>query len=613
MFEAYKVAVKLTLVNEVTKNLTAMSAVFGKLGRDVDVLQSKLNRLKKVAVVGGLALGGGMFGLHLLAKAVKPAEEYAHQLNIMNMAGMKQQEIAEATAAAWKTSKTVLGSTPTGNLQTFMDLRNIFGDVRGKNSAAIQDMPELVRIGAVLKASSSGNLRDNADNLAFSIAKALDMRNAVSNTGVFNQQAEMMTKVITALQGRVLPEDYRMLFKYGRQAVPGLSNEFLYEELPTFMMEMKGKGGGSGGSGGFGTSLAAFYRFFVQGVMSKASLHGLQSVGLIGSSAALRTTTTGTMLKFGSHIKDVGLAQTDPFQYVQKVLLPAIHKKYGDNLTNNQLSLIIGQIMKGSAQTAQFAVLQYALKAQNVYRDQKLIKEATDSKVAYQMALSNDPATAFAALTSQLNAFETALTLGVIPVLVPALIKLSDWLNKFGEIARKYPKFTRDIVFGFGGISAVLTVVGAVTLPLAVVGMWRLNRSIVALTAVANGAAAKMGLSEGAAATGARAAGGAAALAGGGMLAGAALFAYGGYKAYPLLRGLWHYYNGDDQQKEIAKLGGEYNRRDIINLQVNQETLGQVVLDYINKETSLMQNSAIGTVNPGIHLPSIALPAHVSF
>jgi hypothetical protein len=610
MFEAYKVAVKITLVNEVTKNLTAMSALFGKLGKDVDVLQSKLNKLKKVAVVGGVSLGAGLLGLKAFGKMLKPGEDYAHQLNIMNMAGLKQQEIAEATAAAWQLTGKVLTTTATGNLKTILDLRNVFGSTK----EAIAYAPEIARIGTVMRASSEGSVKDNADNLAYSIAKALDIRGAVNSPAVFSEQAEAMAKVITAFQGRVLPSDYQQLFKYSRQATQGLSNQFLYEELPSLMMEMKGKSG-SGGQGGFGTSLAAFYRFFVQGTMTKSAMAGLQSIGLLPQGVGLKTTTVGTQLKFGEHVKNVDLAATDPFLYTENVIMPLIRKKYGDHLSKEKLNLIIGQIMKGAPQLAIFAVEQYANKAQNIHRDQKLIKQAASSTQAIKMAMSADPVTAMAALTAQWTNFEAAFTMGVIPILVPGLISLTRWLNEFSQWMRDNPNFTKYVAEGFMGVSALLVTMGTITLPAATIGIWRLNKAIIGLTGATNAAAGVSGAKVAGAA-------GASALVGVGTTAAVGLLAYGGYQLWNIIKDIWaltatggpldpktpSYQRSPLQQYGVSTANATVQdaaKQPIsLVLQVDGRTLAQITSEHLTQQLNQHQLTSPGQIN----VQSIPIP-----
>jgi hypothetical protein len=79
---------------------------------------------------------------------------------------------------------------------------------------------------------------------------------------------------------------------------------------------------------------------------------------------------------------------------------------------------------------------------------------------AYKSAMTKDPATARRALSAAWENFETSLTLNVVPVLIPALFKLSSGLNMVGDWARRHPNVTKDLVMGLGGLSAVLAVGG---------------------------------------------------------------------------------------------------------------------------------------------------------
>lgn len=453
--EAYSVAVKISLKDAVTKGLGLLSNAIKKTGQDADQLQKKLANIVKLGLAGLASYKVGKNLLGDFKPAIEAASDYAHQLNIMTMAGMSHLEVVNSINAAWKTTGTVITSTASSNLKTIMDLRNIFGNT----NEAIAYTPELARIQTILGASGSGNISANSENLVYSLAKALDIRGAVNNPAQFNTQAEAMAKVIIATQGRVLPQDYQQLFKYGRQAIPGLSNEFLYQELPTFMQQMKG---GSGSSGGFGVPLAAFGRFFVQGVMTKMAMGSMENLGLIPKNAGLKTSTVGTMLNNGTHVKGIELAQADPLKWVQDIMLPAIRKKYGDNLTNSQLSLLIADSMRGAPQTAIFATQQFALKAQQAYRDQHLIQRAMDPTKAYNMAISNDPKTVMTAASAQWENLKTQLGMTVIPILLPTIMVLAKGLSDLVQILEKYPTLTKTLGIGFLSLSAALTGVGAV-------------------------------------------------------------------------------------------------------------------------------------------------------
>mgnify|MGYP001099969868 FL=1 len=97
---AYSVAIKLSVANLASQGVRILAADLLKAHGAATNLQSKLSSLKMIAVGYGLDRAGeGILGF--MGKAVKAGDEYLRQISLMNAAGMTQQEIAKATAAAW--------------------------------------------------------------------------------------------------------------------------------------------------------------------------------------------------------------------------------------------------------------------------------------------------------------------------------------------------------------------------------------------------------------------------------------------------------------------------------------------------------------------------------
>ena len=289
--DAYTVYIKLALQNQVSAGLLGMSGQFTKLNAQADILQARLKSIGAMAMVGAGMLFGGIVGLSMFDKALKHGEEYAHQLNIINMAGVSQVDIANAIGDAWKVTGKVITTTATENLRMLNDMRIVFGDM----GEARQALPLVAQMQAVLMSSKEGKEAAQDKDFAFSVAKALDIIGAVKNKEEFMTEANMMAKTVTAFQGRVTPKMFQSTFAYARQAKYALDNEFKYEILPTLMMEyaMSGSGAG-GGSRGVGPMIAAMYRMTNQGYINKKALPELERVGLVKKGSALKTTTSGT-------------------------------------------------------------------------------------------------------------------------------------------------------------------------------------------------------------------------------------------------------------------------------------------------------------------------------
>jgi hypothetical protein len=198
MWEAYSVGVRLSLVSNVAAGLIAISTQFAKTHGSAVALQAQLNKIRLTMLAGGALLGAGAFGFLLIDKAVKPATEYAAQLNRMRMAGVSNLEIAQATALAWKNSRDVVTTTAAQNLKSILDLKNVLGTM----SSAKWALPIVSKIGAVMNSSSEGGSGTGGQD-AFAMAKALDIIGAARDPKTFAREAGLMTKVVTAFQSRV--------------------------------------------------------------------------------------------------------------------------------------------------------------------------------------------------------------------------------------------------------------------------------------------------------------------------------------------------------------------------------------------------------------------------
>lgn len=459
-FDSYSVLIKLTLQNQVSAGLMAMSGQFTALQAKATALQARLAGIRTMALTGLGMATAGFAGLYLIDKALKPAEEYAHQLNIMNMAGIKQADIATSIGLAWKTTSSIITTTATDNLRMLNDMRIVFGDMGHAQMA----LPLVAEMQAVLMSSKEGKAAASDKEFAFSVAKALDIIGAVKSKDEFMLEANAMAKTVTAFQGRVTPRMYQSTFAYARQAKYAMNDDFKYQYLPTLMMEYsQGTAGAGGGSRGVGPMIASMYRMTNQGYINKKSLPELERVGLVPKDSALKTTTSGTTV---GPMTNYQLAGQNPFLWVQQTLVPLLTKAYGHDgkpLTREELQFHINQLFRGN-QLAASLLTEFAVKPYAFERDKKLIQQADSPDKAYQKALIADPVLAHTALSAQWNNVMTALTVPLVTILIPALTTLASGLNSFARLLQKYPMLAKALSYAFLGLSAALAFGGVVLL-----------------------------------------------------------------------------------------------------------------------------------------------------
>lgn len=450
LFEAYTVGVRLALTGNVISGLGMISRQFAKTHADAKGLQRQLDKIKLTMMGGGVLFGLGAFGFSMIGKAVKPASEYAHQLAQMRIAGMKNLEIAQATAKAWKIAAEVPTASAAENLAAIRELRMVFGNT----GHAIENVATIQKIQAVLSNVMGGNAGDQA----YSLAKALEMKGAVRNPAEFNVQADLITKAIIAGGGKIQAGDFLSAFKYGRAATQGWSDQFAYTILPTLIQEMKSSGG-NGGTGGPGNALMSAYAAVVGGTVPQKALKEWQSLGLLDPSKVVwNRVGTAKGLRPGG-IAGSDLFQQNPFAWAQTVLLPAMLKK---GITDEKNQRQVLQYLFPN-RTAGFVMQQMTLQGWKFTRDQKLIGQAK-GLAGYNELLKTDPQMAAMALHKQWQNLLATIGYQIMPTLIKATLWLIDALRKLTAWAQRHPTTVKVLTWAFIGLSSALMFGGTVLL-----------------------------------------------------------------------------------------------------------------------------------------------------
>lgn len=436
MFEAYKVGVTLALNNHVSGALGLLAREFVKTDLEAKKLQATLKQIKLLGVGGAVAAGTGFMGLGLIGKAVKPAKEYVHQLEMAKAAGMSHLEIAQATSAAWKTAGEVMTSNPTQNLQAIRELRSVFGGTQD----AIRFLPQMMRIQAVLDSTLAGTGGVGAKDVAFTAAKALELRGASVNPQTFQEQADYITRAIIASGGRFNPQMLLQAQKYAGIGGTGYSNDFMYGIMPTLAQEL--------GGSSTGTGLTSLYRAVVGGRIDKKALGVWQQLGLLDGVKSV--TGESAMVQ----AKNASLFQQSPFEYMQYlqgelvkrgITDPKEQQAMYERLFSNRVAGRMANIL--------------AMQGPRLQKDFALTRGAGDSSAYYDL-IRRDPTMVDAALSNQWTALKTALGMTVVPVIIPMLRGLTSALNSLATFAANHPTLTQGLMLTFAGLSSLATLGG---------------------------------------------------------------------------------------------------------------------------------------------------------
>lgn len=456
MLEAYSVAVRISLVNNVTSGLLGISSAFARVHGDAAKLRSELNAIKLTMLTGGAMAGAGFLGLGMISKTLPDAKEYARQIALMNAAGMKQAEIQRAIAASWSLSTRsvkaggVPTATATSNLEAVRELRTVFGTTE----EALRFLPSAQRLAYILQSVRGGDVKGEVQGAA----RALDLRNATTSQAAAEQQANLMTQAIVASGGVLTAKDFASTFKYGRTATLGWSNEFAYRILPSLMQELK-SGGGAGAGGGPGNPLMSAYSAVVQGTVPQKALGVWSQLGLLDRSKVEWTKAGEAKGLRPGAISRSDLFIENPYLWTQTVLRPALERAGHD--TEKEQRQVLGYLFPNRTAGAVMSTMLFQSRA--IERDRRMFGIAKGLD-AYQSLVANDPNAADAMLAAQWKNLLTVIGYEILPVVVSGTLRLIDGLRGLVKFSRDHPNLTKTLVVGFAALSAAMAFGGTVLL-----------------------------------------------------------------------------------------------------------------------------------------------------
>ncbi len=448
MFEAYKIGVKLSLIDGATGGLVALASRFRSTSQDAGELEKRLHRIQSLAIKGAALMGAGLAGFKLLQGPINAAKEYTHQLELMNQAGMSHAEIMRAI----NTSYGMLKSTPTAGLsetlKTIRELRGVFVHP----DDAFQYAAPVMQADAVLSAQLPGISKGRLHDEAYQAAKAIEMANGVRSPAEFMKQLEMMTKAMVAFGGRVTAKDFLGTTKYARVAGQGWDDNFRYNLLPTLIQEMK-SGGSGGGMGGPGNALMSLYAQVVQGTIAQRFLPQWIKDGLINKSQIVwNKVGSAKGIKPGAVMGSEEFA-SNPYKWAQDYMMPALQKS-GVNMQDQ--SQVIGAVSKfGFNRTAAQVIAMMLTQQYKFKRNEELVAQAKGIG-GYKNLVKKDPMLASIALHQQWESLLATIGYQIMPdllkgtqMLITSLRAMSDWFEA-------HPSITKGLVEGFAAISGLL-------------------------------------------------------------------------------------------------------------------------------------------------------------
>lgn len=485
--EAYKVAVKLNLSENVTAGLLGISRHFARTEQSAASLRNELGRIGKMTAVGGGLLAVGISISKGLDAALKSAKEVARAQADFKTLNLNTAEMASVNAKAMEQTHKTLGSTIAGNIRLIQDLHTAFGDLHH----ALAFAPQFTRYETVVKAALGERAADGTVN---AMARALEHRGGrvVNDPKEFQKELAMATQVQLATRNRVSPKDYLQASQTGKMAYALLSPEYLYGQFAGLMSM----------NGGFqsGTALMTAFSSLIGGHMDKKAKGFLADIGMYeegvsknrmklmqdamkGMSPDERRiymqSLGGESLLSGGLKSQYAAMFANPDQ-LAAVMAQNVRARFGANLSDEQVAEIIAKNFNRN--TGNF-IGQHILNRSKFAKDAAIFRHAQDYNSAYGTYM-NAPDGAAMALSASWTNLKAVLGLQLLPTVTKLTLAFAKFLDKTSEFAEKHPQLTKIAAYAVAVTAGLTSVAGGVLLLGAAISAARLVSSLGVVTSI---------------------------------------------------------------------------------------------------------------------------------
>ncbi|EKN6281300.1 hypothetical protein ACMVCI_004093 [Yersinia enterocolitica] len=465
--EAYKVAVKLSLSENITQGLMAISGRFAGVNRDAEMFRSKLETIGKMTLAGGALVGVGYVITKGLDATIKAANDLVKAQNDFKTLNLTAQENASVNSSAQIVSHQVLGTTIAGNIRLIQDLHTALGDLHH----SIELAPMFAKYESTIRMALGEHATDGMVNAA---ARALEHRggNVVNNPKEFQKELEWMSQVQLASKGRVNPKDFLSASQSGKMAYTLLDPKYLYGGFAGLMSM----------NGGFqsGTALMTSFSSLIGGHMDKKAKGFLADIGMYSEGVSkarmklMANAMKGMSLKEKSiYMKSLGgeslLSGGLSAEYVKMfanpdqlaaVMASKIRARFGKNLTDTEVAEIMAKNFNRN--TGNF-LGQHVLNATKFAKDSAIFRHAQDFNSAYDTYL-NSPDGAAAALSASWMNVKAVLGIELIPTLTNVTLGLAHFMDKVSKFAEDNPWATKIAIYSATAVAGLALLSGGILL-----------------------------------------------------------------------------------------------------------------------------------------------------
>lgn len=467
------------LLPSLNSSLSSVDKAFTNLNRrlKVQAAETKLAYKEMAAAAKPLAAmaaaGGLSFGLK---RVIGSGAEYQHEIAALRIAGRSTQEVAAAIAQAHRTMTEVPTSTLVDNLKIINETTGAYGNF----AHALENLNFNSKLGFMMT-NLLGKDPGEVTHMLQAGVRALEIRGSAMDTVRYQREMSELFRAMAFFKGSggFNTSELAAFSQTGNMPIKLYNERFLTRILPSMINEL-------GGGDITGTQAAAFRNQ----IMGRVPIGGKKlteewvRLGLIPAPG-----TGGNLSRTGwtaGSVKGHALAMSDPFAWVEQVLLPAMAAKGVDINSTEAVSTQISKMFGRETAMRFVSMMADPLQRKRLHKDENLIGQALPLEDAYKLMLATDPNAAWAKVMASVTNLATILGEKVFtPELISALGTFANAVNGVAEWFNSHPMAAKFAVGAMGlGLAGALGSLFGVSLRwifssiFTSVGGWLLTRGL---------------------------------------------------------------------------------------------------------------------------------------
>lgn len=452
MFDAYRVAVQLVLVNRAASGLASIIGQLQGVNRGLNQAQGNARRLQQqLQNIRGLGWGGlavGMTGAAMLSGVKAPLDAAKnYELAFTRFKTLNLGEEANKQADQYARSMNVMGASSTQLMDTLRESYGMFGNL----PMAMQAATKIAALNAAnANLFGSGKVGEIDKGAVQSIMRFNDMRGKTNSVEDFMSSLDLAQRMVTGSGGALKFSDLEQFMKRGGVAAKSLSDEGIMM-MSTLIQE---QGGASTGN-----AIMSLYQNLIAGRTPVATAAAIARAGL-GTLTQIRTGTEGgkEVKKYKiTNIKDEELLRTNPGQWLITHGIAAA--KASGATTDDQIAKFMNDLV--SNRVGSNAAVNFTTQHLQAIRD----RDNTAKAMGADATISASGKTLGGMQADLMNKWKTLMTeLGLI--ILPAAIKATEGLivvvKTLTQFAKDYPSITKGLIGAFTGLGVAMAIGGTV-------------------------------------------------------------------------------------------------------------------------------------------------------